>query len=60
MEEVFQRYGAGRFLPPAEALRAGMLALLDHAAKEPDRRYFAHPYAWAPFLVVGDGQFSRR
>lgn len=60
MEEVFQRYGAGRFLPPAEALRAGMLALLDHASNEPDRRYFAHPYAWAPFMVVGDGQFSRR
>lgn len=25
-----------------------MLALLDDTAKEPNRRYFASPYAWAP------------
>ncbi len=60
MEEIFQRYGKGPLLPPAGALQAGMMALLDHAIKNPDRRYFAHPYAWAPFMVVGDGQFSHR
>lgn len=35
-------------LPPANALQASMLALLDDTAKEPNRRYFASPYAWAP------------
>jgi CHAT domain-containing protein len=60
MEEIFQRYGRSPLLPPSGALQAGMLALLDHAVKDPNRRYFAHPYAWAPFMVVGDGQFSHR
>ena len=34
----------------AEALRRSMLALID---KGPER--FAHPAAWAPFVVVGEG-----
>jgi CHAT domain-containing protein len=54
MAETFQRYGKHPSLPLAKALQAGMLALLDHATKEPSLRYFAHPYAWAPFMVVGD------
>ncbi|HJZ32155.1 MAG TPA: tetratricopeptide repeat protein, partial [Hyphomicrobiaceae bacterium] len=38
----------------AEALRRSMLALID---KGPER--FAHPAAWAPFVVVGEGGMSR-
>lgn len=55
MEEIFRRYGSAPSVPPAKALREGMLTLLDHATKNPDHRYFAHPYAWAPFMLVGDG-----
>ena len=58
MGEIFRRYGGSTSLAPAKALREGMLALLDHATKEPDHRYFAHPYAWAPFMLVGDGLLS--
>lgn len=59
MGEIFRRYGGAPSLVPAKALREGMLALLSRAAKEPDHRYFAHPYAWAPFMLVGDGLLSR-
>jgi CHAT domain-containing protein/Tfp pilus assembly protein PilF len=59
MGEIFRRYGGAPSLMPAKALREGMLALLGRAAKEPDHRYFAHPYAWAPFMLVGDGLLSR-
>jgi CHAT domain-containing protein len=38
----------------AEALRRSMLALID---KGPER--FAHPSAWAPFVVVGEGGAGR-
>ena len=60
MGEIFRRYGGAPSLVPAKALREGMLALLSRAAKEPDHRYFAHPYAWAPFMLVGDGLLSHR
>jgi CHAT domain-containing protein len=53
MTEVFRRYAANPALPRAEALRQGMLALMD-SAKGPTA-YFAHPYAWAPFFLVGEG-----
>jgi len=36
----------------AEALRSGMLASMDGARGE--NAYFAHPFAWAPFVVVGE------
>ncbi len=39
--------GIGR----AEALRRSMLALMmDH-----ENTHFAHPYYWAPFVIVGEG-----
>jgi len=53
MTEVFRRHAADPALPRAEALRRGMLALMD-AAKDATA-YFAHPYAWAPFFLVGEG-----
>lgn len=37
---------------PDQALRAAQLALLDH--REGLGRPFAHPYYWAPFLVLGE------
>jgi hypothetical protein len=36
----------------AEALRRSMLALL----ADPEQPAFAHPAAWAPFVVVGEGR----
>jgi CHAT domain-containing protein/Tfp pilus assembly protein PilF len=56
MEEIFRRYGGDAPLSPAKALREGMLTLLDQATKDPDHRYFAHPFAWSAFFLVGEGQ----
>jgi CHAT domain-containing protein len=53
MTEVFQRYAKDKTMPRAEALRQGMLALMNHAQGQTS--YFAHPFAWAPFFLVGDG-----
>lgn len=55
MSAVFSRYGAPRATFPAKALQDGMLALLEQAGRDPARRYFAHPYAWAAFMLVGEG-----
>ena len=41
-------------MPRAEALRQGMLALMDQA--QGATAYFAHPDAWAPFFLVGEGR----
>lgn len=60
MTEIFRRYGNGASIAPTKALQAGMLALLNQAAKDPTHAYFAHPYAWAPFMLVGDGLLPRR
>ena len=56
MTEVFRRYGHSDNLSqyPAEALRQGMVAMLEQAQKDPEKAYFAHPYAWASFLLVGE------
>lgn len=37
----------------AEALRQGMIGLMAQAQGR--TAYFAHPFAWAPFFLVGDG-----
>lgn len=55
MSAVFSRYGEHHATFPAQALQDGMLALLNQAGRDPERRYFAHPYAWAAFFLVGDG-----
>ncbi len=55
MSAVFSRYGEHHAAFPAHALQDGMLALLNQAGRDPERRYFAHPYAWAAFFLVGDG-----
>ena len=53
MTEVFRRYAADRTVARADALRQGMLALMTGA--QGPTAYFAHPFAWAPFSLVGDG-----
>ena len=54
MTLVFERWARDRSLPRAEALRQGMLALMAGAPGAP--AYFAHPFAWAAFSVVGEGR----
>jgi CHAT domain-containing protein/Tfp pilus assembly protein PilF len=53
--EIFKRYGGDQTSTRAETLRSGMIHLLEETSKEPEHEYFAHPYAWAPFTLVGDG-----
>ena len=55
MSEVFKRYGGQPSMPPAKALREGMLAVVEKATLERKHSYFAHPYAWAAFSLVGEG-----
>ena len=53
MTNIFQRYAADPTLPRAEAVSAAMLSLMEQA--EGDMAYLAHPFAWAPFALVGEG-----
>jgi CHAT domain-containing protein len=41
-------------MPRAEALRQGAFALMTGA--QGPTAYFAHPFAWAAFSVVGEGR----
>lgn len=56
MTQVFRRYGATNSIAPVDALRQGMLALLDEAKANADHAYLAHPFAWAAFMLVGEGR----
>jgi CHAT domain-containing protein len=47
---MFDALRAEASIRRAEALRLSMSAMLDDAAPA-----FAHPYFWAPFVLVGDG-----
>jgi CHAT domain-containing protein len=53
MTEIFRRQVQTPALLRAEALRQGMLAVQTGAQGK--TVYFVHPYAWAPFVLVGDG-----
>jgi CHAT domain-containing protein len=53
MAAVFHRAARTPPLSWAEVVRQGTLALLHQATG--DTAYFAHPFAWAPFVLVGDG-----
>ena len=55
MTEIFKRYGKNESVPPAQALRQGMQAAMAEAAQHPDHAYFAHPFSWAAFFLVGEG-----
>jgi CHAT domain-containing protein/Tfp pilus assembly protein PilF len=54
MAEVFRHYAKEKNLSRAEALREGMLAVM--ADKRPEKSYYAHPFAWGPFFLVGEGE----
>jgi CHAT domain-containing protein len=54
MTNVLSSYAANGNVSRADALRNGMLKLMAEDARG-DHAYFAHPFAWAPFMVVGEG-----
>lgn len=55
MTEIFQLFAQDTTLSKSVALREGMLKVMEQS-KEDSFPYFSHPYAWAPFFLVGDGQ----
>jgi len=57
MTAVFRRYARAPTVARAEALRQGILALM--AGAQGQTAYFAHPFAWAPFFLVGEGGKDR-
>ena len=52
MTDIFQRYAKDKTAARSEAVRQGMLSLMN--TKNPRAAYHAHPFAWAPFFLVGD------
>ena len=58
MTRVFERYAKAPGIPKAEALRRGMLDLM--AGAQGPTAYFAHPFAWAPFFLVGEGAGAKK
>lgn len=54
MSELFRYYAANPGAPRADALQHAMLQLITTEAHG-SHAYFAHPFAWAPFIVVGEG-----
>ncbi len=56
MTETFKYYAGNTSHAPAQALRRGMLAVMAHASSNPEHAYFAHPFAWAAFFLVGEGR----
>jgi CHAT domain-containing protein len=54
MSALFRYYAANPKAPRAEALRHAMLAIMNGRG-EADEAFLAHPFAWAPFVLVGDG-----
>ena len=51
---MFTRFAADTQAARAEALRQGVLALI--AGANGPTAYFAHPFAWASFFLVGEGR----
>jgi CHAT domain-containing protein len=54
MAGVLSGYAADPKLTRARALQLGMLRLMQQQARG-DHLYFAHPFSWAPFFIVGEG-----
>jgi CHAT domain-containing protein len=55
MTNLFTAYGKGTDVSRARSLHDAMLKLMTAGETDPDHAYFAHPFAWAPFIVVGEG-----
>jgi CHAT domain-containing protein/tetratricopeptide (TPR) repeat protein len=54
MAGVLSEYAANPKVTRARALQLGMLQLMQQQARG-DHAYFAHPFSWAPFFIVGEG-----
>jgi CHAT domain-containing protein len=53
MERFYSGIAKGR--PKGESLRSAALSLLNQARKSKnENRKYAHPYYWAPFILMGD------
>jgi CHAT domain-containing protein len=59
MTDLFTAYGEGNDLSRASSLHDAMLKLMTTGETDSGRAYFAHPFAWAPFIVVGEGGANR-
>jgi CHAT domain-containing protein/tetratricopeptide (TPR) repeat protein len=59
MTAVFTAYGHGAGVSRAAALHDAMLKLMEMPRTDAAPAYFAHPFAWAPFIVVGEGGAPR-
>ena len=55
MTDLFTSYGKGTNVSRASALHDAMLKLMTVGETDPAHARFAHPFAWAPFIVVGEG-----
>jgi CHAT domain-containing protein len=55
MTYLFTAYGKGTDASRAAALHNAMLKLMTAGETDSSHAYFAHPFAWAPFIVVGEG-----
>lgn len=53
MTEVFSLFGTDSSLSKSRALQQGMLAVMARGNSDA-HAYFSHPYAWAPFFLVGE------
>jgi len=53
MTQVFLHSARDKNVSRSEALRQGMLSLMENAKGK--TVYFAHPFAWVPFFLVGEG-----
>jgi CHAT domain-containing protein/Tfp pilus assembly protein PilF len=53
MQQFYHVHEMERGISKAEALRRAQLALLEGAG-DPSRARFAHPYFWAPFILIGN------
>jgi CHAT domain-containing protein len=58
MTDLFTAYAKGATVSGAAALHDAMFKLMDTSRTDPAHAYFAHPFAWAPFIVVGEGGSS--
>jgi CHAT domain-containing protein len=58
MTAALVSYAKNKSLSHSEILRQAMLGLMKTKSKQYE--YFAHPFAWAPFVVVGENNRSER
>ncbi len=54
MTAALASYAKNKSLSHGETLRRAMLELMNHAKRQ--HAYFAHPFAWAPFMIVGESR----